>query len=141
MKPSPDETVLAAGQVPFTHREIHQVVDTFYARVQSDPELKIPFQSVHDWPEHIERLTHFWWLLFGGKPYMWSQYNPVIKHFYAGFTRPLLGRWLELFHSVLQENLSEEQAKHWGDQAERMGQNLAMRNEMLEQQRDGGATS
>lgn len=120
--------------VSFTHGEIHAVVAEFYGRVQDDALLKTPFASVHDWSEHVARLTHFWWLRFGGEPYMWSQYNPVLKHFHAGFNEALLKRWLSLFGEVLAEKLSREQAQAWGGLADVMGRNLHIRNEMLRRQ-------
>ena len=37
---------------------IAQVVDTFYERVQRDPELAIPSSVVKDWPHHKALITH-----------------------------------------------------------------------------------
>lgn len=126
-----ENSTVNVGGVEFSHQEINQVVDTFYTRVQKDPLLSVPFQSVHDWPEHIERLTHFWWIRFGGKPYMFTHYNPVAKHFYAGFNAEFLARWLSLFHEVLYEKLKPEQAKLWQEISIQMGKGLSIRNEML----------
>lgn len=126
------QTVTVNGVV-FTHQDIHNVVETFYTRVQHDPILSVPFRSVHDWPDHIKRLTHFWWIKFGGKPYMFSQYNPVLKHYYAGFNAELLERWLSLFHQVLREKLNDEQYQLWALISRRMGQGLHMKNEMLKE--------
>jgi len=132
MNPSElDNLTVTVNGVVFSHKDIHTVVATFYARVQKDPLLSVPFQSVHDWPDHIKRLTHFWWIKFGGKPYMFNQYNPVLKHFYAGFNAELLERWLSLFHGVLQEKLNEEQCRLWTLISQRMGYGLHMKNEML----------
>jgi len=125
------EERISVNGIEFTHADIARVVDTFYYRVQKDPLLQVPFQSVHDWPEHIARLTHFWWIKFGGKPYMFSQYNPVVKHFFAGFNEELLARWLMLFHQVLQEQLSPEQAELWALVSKRMGQGLSVKNELF----------
>lgn len=119
--------------VIFTHKDIETVVDTFYYKVQEDPILKVPFQSVHNWPEHIERLTHFWWTRFGGEPYMTAEYNPILKHYHAGFNDVLLERWLGLFHVVLKENLSEEQYRLWALISQRMGQGLARNNELYKE--------
>src|SRR5690606_3202739 len=111
-KPSPDESITING-VLFTHENIFNVVDDFYTRIQKDELLSVPFQSVHDWPEHIERLTHFWWIRFGGRIYLFSDYNPVLKHFFAGFNEELLARWLMLFHDTFKEHLNEEQQTLW----------------------------
>lgn len=122
---------MTVGGVEFTHKDIKKVVETFYNKVAVDPVLKVPFQSVHDWPEHIERLTHFWWIRFGGKPYMFSYYNPVPKHYYAGFNQTLLSRWLMLFHEVLSTHLNKEQCRVWTSISERMGQTLSQKNELF----------
>ena len=120
---------LKVGRVTFTHADIQSVVEDFYTQIQFDPQLEVPFRSVHDWPEHINRLTHFWWIRFGGQPYLFNQYNPVLKHFFAGFNDELLTRWLLLFRKSLQNKLSEEQTSLWGSITEKMGQSLSMRNE------------
>ena len=123
------ETIQVNG-IDFTHGDLFRVVDAFYRRVQTDPILQVPFRSVHDWPEHVENLTHFWWMRFGGKPYRFNQYNPVAKHYFAGFSRELLTRWLSIFRETLEEHLTTEQATFWKLLTERMGESLLMRNEM-----------
>lgn len=129
-----DNEVLEVNGINFTHKQIFMVVDDFYTRIQNDPLLQVPFKSVHDWPEHIERLTHFWWIRFGGRSYLFSEYNPALKHFFAGFNQELLERWLELFHDTLDEHLSPEQSDLWKRISERMGQALSHKNEMLKRQ-------
>lgn len=132
MKTPPLKTdKIMANGIVFTYQDIYTVIDDFYSKVQNDSLLKEPFSSVHDWPEHILRLTQFWWIRFGGKPYMFSEYNPVLKHFHAGFNAERLERWLELFHETLKTKLTEEQAKLWMFISEKMGQGLYIRNEML----------
>ncbi len=123
------ETVAIKG-IDFSHKDVFEVVDTFYYRVQQHPQLKVPFQSVHDWEEHIQRLTHFWWIKFGGNPYLLTSYNPVLKHFQAGFNEELLTHWLTLFHQVIDEKLTPEQANLWKLISSRMGEALSIRNEM-----------
>ncbi|MBX3022486.1 MAG: group III truncated hemoglobin [Bdellovibrionales bacterium] len=129
-----DLSLVTPGGVTFSHRDIANVVDDFYTRVQNDERLSVPFQSVHDWPAHIEHLIHFWWIRFGGEVYMDAQYNPVMKHFHSGFNATLLARWLELFHETLRAHLSEEQCNLWTTVTERMGNSLSLRNEHLKQQ-------
>ncbi|UOF01350.1 group III truncated hemoglobin [Bdellovibrio reynosensis] len=132
-KPQDDEAIIVNG-ISFSHKDIFDVVDDFYTRIQNDPALKVPFQSVHDWPEHIERLTHFWWARFGGRIYLFNDYNPVAKHFYAGFNRELLTRWLEIFGETLATHLKPDQAKLWKMIAERMGESLSIRNDLLKEE-------
>ncbi len=117
--------------IPFTWDDIHSVVDAFYHQVQLDHMLRIPFQSVDDWPHHIERLTHFWWIRFGGRPYMDVSYDPVGKHFETGFNEHFLERWLELFRSTLRKELKKEQADLWDEFAQNIGVALTRNNEMM----------
>lgn len=130
LRPQDNDTIDVNG-VAFAHKDIFNVVDDFYARVQKDPLLKVPFGSVEDWPEHIQRLTHFWWIKLGGKPYLFTYYNPVAKHFHAGFNRELLTRWLALFHETLRTHLTPAQAALWTSLSERMGEGLSLKNEMM----------
>ena len=126
-----DFETIKVHEISFTHRDIYNVVDNFYHRIQLDPMLRIPFQSVGDWPEHIQKLTHFWWIRFGGKPYQFNQYNPAAKHFFAGFNRELLERWLMIFNDTLQSHLTPDQAKLWKLISERMGESLTLKNELF----------
>lgn len=130
-RPFPTDSIVIAD-VKFTHDDIYKVVDEFYRRIQSDEFLKVPFASVHDWPHHIDRLTHFWWMKFGGDRYLDGFYNPVLKHYQSGFTRELLARWLDLFHETLNDKVTPEQNLVWKTVTERMGEGLAQKNEMLE---------
>ncbi len=129
-KPKPEETV-SFNDVTFSFKDIYDVVDRFYTKVQHDELLKVPFSSVHDWPHHIDHLSHFWWVRLGGEAYIDARYNPPLKHFKAGFNEKLLARWLELFYETLKENLNSEQAHLWAITAQRMGQALNMKNEII----------
>jgi hemoglobin len=128
-RPNVSDAVHPNG-IEFSYRDINTVVDIFYRRIAEDPILKVPFQSVHDWPDHVDRLTNFWWMKFGGKPYLFAQYNPVGKHYFAGFNSELLKRWLGIFHEVLQSQLAPKQAELWTLISERMGHALSIKNEM-----------
>lgn len=133
--PLDTDTVQVNGVI-FTYADIHSVVKDFYTQIQFDPQLEVPFRSVHDWPEHIKRLTHFWWIRFGGRPYLMANYDPVTKHFFAGFNNELLVRWLSFFHATIKKNLSERQYALWAMVSERMGQGLSARNEILRREHE-----
>lgn len=135
--PSDIEFINVNG-VQFTHKDIYNVVDDFYTRIQQDSILQIPFQSVGDWPEHVQRLTHFWWIRFGGQAYLFSHYNPVAKHFFAGFNRELLARWLSIFYDTLKTHLKPDQAELWRLISERMGEGLSMKNEFFRRDYESG---
>ncbi|HRO67008.1 MAG TPA: group III truncated hemoglobin [Pseudobdellovibrionaceae bacterium] len=134
-----DSQTVTLNGVTFLHKDIRVVVDLFYSRVQEDALLKIPFASVHDWPEHVRRLTHFWWIKFGGTPYQFTHYNPVPKHYHAGFNETLLQRWLGLFQQTLNECLTAEQADLWTIISNRMGHALSMKNELYGQSLKGSS--
>lgn len=128
------EDFITVNKLSFTYQDINSVVDDFYGRIQKDSLLSIPFQSVHDWPEHIDNITHFWWIRLGGKPYMFSEYNPVAKHFFAGFNADLLKRWLDIFKATLNDHLSTEKANLWWLIAQKIGEALTYKNEIFAQQ-------
>lgn len=123
--------------VEFSHQDIEKVVHDFYGRIQEDAALQVPFRSVHDWPEHVSRLTHFWWTRFGGQPYQFNHYDPITKHFFAGFTEDLLLRWLEIFHQTLRTHLREDQIELWIAISKQMGRGLNERNELLKKAHSG----
>lgn len=126
-----NNSVVELNGIKFAHEDIFNVVDDFYTRIQHDPVLQVPFKSVGDWPEHIQRLTHFWWVRFGGEPYMFNRYDPVAKHFFAGFNRELLTRWLAIFHDTLRTHLNSRQIALWKLISERMGESLSAKNEFF----------
>lgn len=139
--PAANETVRVLGGIEFTHGQVHGVVDDFYTRIQSDPVLSVPFRSVHDWPEHIARLTHFWWTRFGGDSYMDVTYDPVTKHFAAGFNKEFLDRWLSLFHATFESHLNPRQIEFWTLLSTQMGMGLHNRNEFYRRQQEGKTSS
>lgn len=132
VKPAPIDFVVL-NHIRFSHADIFKVIDLFYKKVAEDSVLQIPFASVRNWPEHIERLTHFWWTRFGGRPYLSITYNPVQKHFEAGFSKYFLDHWLGLFHTTLQQCLTVDQSELWKNISIRMGESLHFRNEMMNQ--------
>lgn len=132
MKPEPTYFV-EVRSVRYTFNDIFKVVEAFYREVARDPLLMKPFSSVEDWPHHVERLTHFWWTRFGGRSYQEGSYDPVGKHFEAGFNEIFLQRWLSLFRETLHTNISPAQAELWAAISESMGQALSKNNKMMEE--------
>lgn len=140
----PKENKIKVNGIEFSHQDFFNVVDDFYTRIQNDPVLQVPFRSVGDWPEHIQKLTHFWWVKFGGAPYLFNYYNPVEKHFFAGFNDELLERWLRIFRETLNTHLTQDQAALWTLISERMGHALSLKNDLYRvayEQRNSGANA
>lgn len=129
-KPLATDTV-TLNKMIFTHQDLFKVVDRFYAQLQNDKDLSATFNSVHDGSEHVDRLTHFWWVRFGGRPYLFSEYTPVSENFLAGFNQDVLTKWLQYFHQALKENLTDPQAHVWSNIAIKMGQMLMAKNEFF----------
>lgn len=116
------------------HETVCRVVDDFYGRVQHHPTLAEPFERVQDWPEHIARLSHFWWTTLGGERYRNDQYHVLAKHGPIGITDALVDDWLALFRTTLEDHLTQEQADFWYEYAEQLGQSIRM----LAQMKSGG---
>lgn len=132
---TPQPGFVELGSQSVSWREVFSVVETFYSKVARDEMLSVPFASVEDWPLHIKRLTHFWWVRLGGKPYFALTYNPVLKHFDAGFTLPLLDRWIALFKETLYTRLDAPKAEAWLNLAQNMGAFLNQQNDLMKKRR------
>ena len=110
---------------------IDKVVDDFYNQIQTHPTLAKPFSIVGHWKEHKERIAEFWWVALGGKPTANFSYDPVGKHYSAGFTADLLTDWKNLFFEVSKSHLSIDLANAWQDRVELIGENLVRQNARL----------
>lgn len=132
MRPLASDHVVIKS-IPFSFEDISNVIDAFYREVATDPLLSVPFSSVTDWPHHIERLIHFWWIRFGGRAYLEVNYNPIGKHFEAGFNQEFLECWLALFKKIVYQELTAAQAEIWESVTISMGSALSRNNEMMKQ--------
>lgn len=109
---------------------IAEVVAAFYSAVRQHPTLSVPFARVHDWPAHLEILTHFWWVTLGGERYLDYSYQVPAKHAEAGFTPELLQDWLALFQTTLTSHLPPDQAVPWIERARKIGTSLNLLHEL-----------
>lgn len=105
---------------------IKAIVDDFYNRIQVHPTLAGPFQVVTNWPEHKERLVHFWWLSLGGEAYADYQYNVGPMHMVLGIDDSHVDDWLALFFDVMSEHIPAEQVAIWHGRATHMGRSIRM---------------
>lgn len=107
---------------------ISKLVDTFYLRVQADPELGPVFNDrIEDrWPVHLAKMKQFWesialrTALYEGKP--------METHRKLDEARPEhFSIWLKLWDETLREIApSPEAANFLMEKARSMGQRLAM---------------
>ena len=122
-------------RTPLAHQigreSIDKVVDDFYDRIQNHPTLSKPFSIVTHWKEHKEKIAEFWWVVLGGIPNSPYKYDPVNKHFAAGFTQELLEDWKALFFEVLSQHLPLNLAQAWQSRVELIGGNLLIQNDRL----------
>lgn len=107
------------------------VVDAFYDQVTLHPSLRRPFSVVEDWPRHKERLTYFWWIVLGGEKFRREMYEPVPKHFRAGFNEILLSDWLALFEQTVRQVVPDALADAWVERARQVGASLVIANKGL----------
>lgn len=112
---------------------IHLVVDRFYSSIQTHATLATPFARVREWPRHKDRLTYFWWVVLGGARTRQEQYEPIPKHFAAGFSPELLADWLALFAATVEEFVPAELAGEWLELARKIGAGLVTANEAYAQ--------
>jgi len=110
---------------------VHTVINDFYNQIQKHPTLAGPFSSVHDWPTHKEKISDFWWVVLGGKPQASYKYDPVGKHFMAGFSASLLEDWKQLFRKTLLLHLDQELADEWFSRVQMIGENLLTQNDRM----------
>ena len=111
--------------------KVKAVINDFYDQIQVHPTLAEPFSSVHDWPTHKEKISDFWWVVLGGIPKASHKYDPVGKHFAAGFNASLLSDWKSLFKIVLQDHLNPELSEKWYSRVEMIGDNLLIQDQRL----------
>ncbi|MDN5202031.1 group III truncated hemoglobin [Fulvivirgaceae bacterium BMA10] len=100
--------------------DVGLLVHSFYARVRQDELIGPIFNNaIHDWDEHLEKLTDFWETnLFFQRKY---KGNPLKKHqevdenINHGITQEHFGRWLQIWFQTIDELFTGEranQAKH-----------------------------
>jgi len=93
-----------SGVTTVTETQLGILVDRFYAKVRADDMLGPVFNpAVSDWPEHLEKLTHFWSsiMLTSGKYHG----NPMAAHYkhLAKITPEMFARWLALWGETTSE--------------------------------------
>ena len=103
------------------------LVDRFYARVRQDGLIGPLFNAaIHDWPEHLEKLSAFWSsvMLTSGR----YKGSPMAAHMHhAGQIRPeMFARWLELWRETARDTLAPDAAEAVSAKAERIAESLQL---------------
>jgi hemoglobin len=106
---------------------LKRLVTLFYARVRNDVVLGPIFNdAVHDWPEHLEKLTDFWSsvMLTTGR-YKGRPMPAHMKH-QARITPDMFARWLELWGETTREVMSPDAALVLQAKAHRIAESLQL---------------
>lgn len=87
--------------------DIKQLIDTFYEKVRQDDEIGYIFNDIVrvDWDKHLPKMYAFWeFLLLGKDTYQGNPMDVHRKvHQMAPLTEAHFDRWLQLFHSTVDE--------------------------------------
>jgi hemoglobin len=104
-----------------------RLIPAFYARVREDAELGPVFNdAVHDWPEHLEKLTAFWSsvMLTSGR-YKGQPMPAHMKHV-DRITPALFDRWLAIWARTTDELMPPEAAAALQAKAARISESLQL---------------
>jgi hemoglobin len=106
---------------------LRRVVTAFYARIRQDPELGPIFNdAIHDWPEHLEKLTDFWSsvMLTSGR-YKGRPVPAHLKHAQR-ITPQLFQRWLKIWAETTDELMAPQDAEALQAKAIRIAESLQL---------------
>lgn len=114
----------AAPGSPLTEEAIGRLVDTFYAKIRTDPQLGPVFENaISDWGPHLETMRRFWSsiMLTSGR----YKGNPVAAHKrVAGIEMAMFERWLTLFDATCRELFDDALAAEFNAKAARIAESL-----------------
>ena len=102
---------------------LEQVVREFYATARQDALLGPVFTRVHDWEDHIARITAFWCAVALGI----HNYSgrPVPAHMPLGLSRAHFARWFALWRQTVEALCPPAGAALLVDRAGMIGGNIA----------------
>jgi hemoglobin len=104
---------------------IWNLVDTFYERVRSDPEIGPIFAAaITDWRPHLDTMVKFW----SSVALMSGTYKgkPIAAHMPLSLTPPHFLRWLSLFEQTAQHVCPPEAAKFFVARAQKIAQSIKL---------------
>jgi hemoglobin len=106
---------------------LERLVDAFYARVRLDAELGAIFNdAIHDWPEHLEKLTAFWSSVMLTSGRYKGQPVPAHMRHRDRITPELFQRWLALWAQTTDELIVPDAAAALQAKAARIAESLQL---------------
>lgn len=124
---SMDEIAACDGRLGIDETSLRRVVETFYTRVRADPKLGPVFDdAVHDWPEHLARLTDFWSSVMLSSGRYKGQPVPAHHKHIARITPDLFERWLMLWAETTDAMLIPGAATAMQGKARRIAESLQL---------------
>src|SRR5690242_16044412 len=102
---------MAALQDILNRNDIELLVNTFYERAQKDELLGPVFNSkISDWSKHLNIMYTFWeTVVLDAYTYKGT---PFAKHMDLPINKTHFDRWIQLFHSVVDELFAGENANN-----------------------------
>lgn len=112
-------------KLELSEEALAKLVDTFYAKVRADEELGPVFNAVvQDWPEHLERLTHFWSsVTMGTGRYKGNPLRAHMQHL-DKITPELFERWVGLWMRTCSDVMEHDTAYMLATKAMQMSRGL-----------------
>lgn len=106
-----------------TEVHINRLVHTFYDNVRIDPVIGPVFHAaVHDWPEHLDKLTRFWCsIMLAARTY---KGNPLAVHFDIPIRPDMFDRWLDLWAETADSIFNPDIAQQFKATANSMGSRM-----------------
>ncbi len=104
-----------------------RLVTRFYGAVRSDALIGPVFNdAIHDWPEHLEKLTAFWssLMLTSGR-YKGTPMAAHLKH-RARLTPEMFERWLALWYEATAAEMPAEVATAMQAKAQRIAESFKL---------------
>jgi len=110
-----------------TEEGLGRLVEAFYAKVRADAELGPIFNdAIHDWPEHLEKLTAFWSSVMLTSGRYKGQPVPAHQKHAGRITPELFDRWLALWKETSDAMMAPEVALALQDRAARIAESLKL---------------
>jgi hemoglobin len=111
-----------------TEESITRLIDSFYGKVRTDPELGPVFErkiAPDQWSAHFLKMYAFWsQIMLGTRRY---KGNPILKHAaIPNLLAPMFERWLSLFGETAQEIFSPHVAAEFQQKADRIAESLKL---------------